>query len=201
VTTTPADFARESGAYPVEVHVDPPAEQNRLSVLLRLIYAIPHTLITSALGYVVGVTGLVAWVIILVTGKCPPGLLRFHAGYVRWLARSYGYLGLLTDKYPPFAFEDDPAYPVRMIANEDTGDRNRLTVFFRIILAIPHFIILSVLGFVAFVVAVIAWFAALGTGTVPEGMHNFLAGVLRWTTRVNAYLYMLNDEYPPFAMN
>lgn len=202
MTTTPADFAMESGGgYPATLHVEPPASQDRLSVLLRVLYAIPHLIIVSALNQVVNVTGLVAWAIILVTGKCPPGLLKFHAGYVRWAARAYGYLGLLTDKYPPFAFEDDSAYPVRVQASEDTGDRNRLTVFFRIILAIPHFIVLAVLGLVAFVVVIIAWFAALGSGTVPEGMHNFLTGALRWHTRVNAYMYMLTDEYPPFAMN
>ncbi|MCK9517890.1 MAG: DUF4389 domain-containing protein [Dehalococcoidia bacterium] len=200
MTTTSAEFAMAGGAYPVEVQVEPPVEQNRLSVLLRIIFAIPHAIIISALGYVVGVTAFIAWLIILFTGKCPPGLLKFHAGYVRWAARAYGYLGLLTDKYPPFSLDDDPAYPIRVSVAEAAEGRNRLTVFFRVILAIPHLIVLSILGLVVYIVAFIAWIIALITGVVPEGMHNFIGGVLRWSTRVNAYLYLLRDEYPPFSL-
>jgi len=201
MTTASADFAMAGGGYPVELQVDPPAAQNRLTVFFRIILAIPHLLIVSALQYVVGITGLIAWVIIVITGKCPAGLLRFNAGYVRWGARTYGYVGLLTDKYPPFALEGDDQYPIRMNVQEELEGRNRLTVFFRLILVIPHAIVLSVLGLVAYVVAIIAWFAALFTGSVPEGLHNFLAGVVRWWARVNAYIYLVVDEYPPFSLN
>ncbi len=201
MTTTSADFAMAGGGYPVEVQVDPPAEQNRLSVLLRIFYVIPHAIIVQALQYVVGVTGLIAWLIIIITGRCPAGLVRFHAGYVRWTARAYGYLGLLTDKYPPFALEPDDQYPIRVQVQEEVEGRNRLTAFFRLILAIPHLIIIAVLGFVAYVVAFIAWIVALFTGSVPVGLHNFLAGVVRWWARVNAYTYLVVDEYPPFSLD
>lgn len=67
------------------------------------------------------------------------------------------------------------------------------------LLVIPHLIALAVLGIAASVVTFIAFFAILITGKYPEGMWNFSLGVLRWSTRVNAYMYLLRDEYPPFA--
>ncbi|MGE5597397.1 MAG: DUF4389 domain-containing protein [Hyphomicrobiales bacterium] len=187
------------GGYPVQVEIEGPQPQNRLSVLLRIIYAIPHLIILSVLGYVVEVTGFISWLIIVITGKYPAGLFKFHAGYVRWAARGYGYVALLTDKYPPFSL-DEEQYPIRLSAAEELENRNRLTVFFRIILLIPHLIVLAVLGVAATVVVIIAWIAALITGSVPEGMHRFVAGAVRWGARVNGYCYMLTDEYPPFSL-
>ena len=78
--------------------------------------------------------------------------------------------------------------------------RNRVTVGFRLILVIPQLIVLAVLGIAAFVVWVIAFFAVLFTGRWPEGMRTFLVGVMRWYTRVEAYLGLLTDTYPPFSL-
>ena len=79
-----------------------------------------------------------------------------------------------------------PSYPVRLVGGEDLG-RSRLTVFFRIFLLIPHLIVLVLYSIAAYVVVVIAWFAAVITGRVPEGMHNFIAGFIRYSVRVTAY--------------
>jgi Domain of unknown function (DUF4389) len=81
-----------------------------------------------------------------------------------------------------------------------TTAQNRWTVAFRVILAIPQFIVLYFL-FIAFaVVMVIGWFAALFTGRLPEWAHTFLGGVIRWYTRVSAYVFLLTDSYPPFSL-
>jgi Domain of unknown function (DUF4389) len=79
--------------------------------------------------------------------------------------------------------------------------QNRLTVAFRIILAIPQFIVLYILFIGAVVVAVIGWFAALFMGRLPEWAHNFLGGVIRWYIRVTAYMLLLTDQYPPFSLD
>ncbi|MEE8369417.1 MAG: DUF4389 domain-containing protein [Dehalococcoidia bacterium] len=71
----------------------------------------------------------------------------------------------------------------------------------KIITSIPHFIILIFLSLAAFVVVVIAWFAILFTGRYPRGLHGFVAGVLRWSLRVQAYIFSLTDEYPPFSLD
>jgi hypothetical protein len=77
--------------------------------------------------------------------------------------------------------------------------RSRLTTFFRLILAIPHIIFLYFYGLAAGVVVIIAWFALLFTGRYPQGMYDFVAGALRYSTRVYGYLWLLTDEYPPFS--
>jgi hypothetical protein len=51
------------------------------------------------------------------------------------------------------------------------------------------------------VALVIAFFAVLFTGRWPEGLRSFVVGVMRWGTRVNAYLLLLTDKYPPFSLD
>jgi hypothetical protein len=65
-------------------------------------------------------------------------------------------------------------------------------------LAIPHYVVLSVVGTVSFVVAVISWVAIVVTGSMPAGLAGFQAMYLRYSTRTNAYLYFLTTQYPPF---
>jgi hypothetical protein len=114
-----------------------------------------------------------------------------------------GYCLLLTDKYPPFTTADDRNYAIRVNGDDEIDNRNRVTTILpiRYLLAIPHLVIVSVLGYAAGVVAIIAWLAALFTGTVPEGLHNFMAGYLRWNTRTYGYLLNLTDKYPPFSLS
>jgi hypothetical protein len=89
-------------------------------------------------------------------------------------------------------------YPVTFKADY-VEKRSRLTTFFRVLLAIPHIIFLYFYGLAAGVVVIIAWFALLFTGRYPQGMYNFVAGSLRYSTRVYGYLWLLTDEYPPFS--
>jgi hypothetical protein len=89
-------------------------------------------------------------------------------------------------------------HPVRLVVADD-GRRSRLTVFFRMLIAIPHLLWMLLWGIAAEVVVLLAWFAALFLGRVPDGLHNFLATFLRFYTRLSAYLFLLSDPYPPFA--
>jgi hypothetical protein len=89
-------------------------------------------------------------------------------------------------------------YPVRLVGGDDL-ERSRLTVFFRLILVIPHAILLALWGIVAYVVVFISWVIAIFTGRVPDGLHDFNAGFVRYYARVGAYLCILADPYPPFG--
>ena len=93
----------------------------------------------------------------------------------------------------------DSGYPVGLEA-DSAAPQNRLTVFFRIILAIPHFIIIGLLGIVAVLIYIISWFAILITGSYPAGMLRFMHNFLHWNYRVNGYLFLVTDKYPPFAL-
>src|SRR4249919_739725 len=109
-----------------------------------------------------------------------------------------------TDAPPP---QDAPTeqeaaatheHPIRLVVTDDLR-RNRLTVFFRAILVIPALIWLSLWGVVTFLAWIVAWFAALFTGRVPDGLHNFMATYLRYQTHVYAYLFLVADPYPGFT--
>ncbi len=70
----------------------------------------------------------------------------------------------------------------------------------RIIAIIPHAIVLYFVQIVALLVAWINMFVILFTGKSSPGMHKFVIGMLRWSTRVSAYVYGLTDKYPPFTL-
>src|SRR4051794_5164486 len=63
------------------------------------------------------------------------------------------------------------AHPIDMTVGGDLK-RSRLTVFLRLIIAIPHLIWIMLWGIVAELAVIVAWFAALFTGRVPEGLHD-----------------------------
>jgi hypothetical protein len=90
-------------------------------------------------------------------------------------------------------------YPVK-VNFEYPQKLSRLLIFVKGLLAIPHFIVLFVLGICAYFVTVIAWFAILFTGRYPRGLFDFTSGLIRWQTRVSSYLYLLTDAYPPFSL-
>ena len=192
-------------AYPATLEIDRADRIANWRPIVQWFLAIPHFIILYVLGVVAEVVSIIGWFAILFTGKLPEGLANLVCLYVRYNNRTMAYAGFLREEYPPFAFETVPADPgtypaVRTGFVPELEDRNRLTVAFRLILVIPQLIVLSVLGLVAFLAFVIAFFAVLFTGRWPEGLRTFVVGVLRWSTRVSAYLYLLTDEYPPFSL-
>jgi hypothetical protein len=103
----------------------------------------------------------------------------------------------MSELAAPAASQAAP-HPVDLVVTDDLR-RSRLTVFFRLLLAIPQFIWLSLWGIAAYVVYFIAWWIALFTGRVPDGMHNFLAAYLVYYSRVNTYVLLLANPWPPFT--
>jgi hypothetical protein len=89
-------------------------------------------------------------------------------------------------------------YPIAFALDHEAEDRNRLTAFFRGIVAIPWQIVAYLWGIAAGVVTFIAWFALVFTGRYPEGIYDFNAKYLRMITRTNAFYYLATDEFPPF---
>ena len=91
-------------------------------------------------------------------------------------------------------------YPITLEV-EFPDKLSRLTTFFRCLLVIPQAIVLYFLSIAAGVIIFISWWAILFTGRYPKGLFDFVAGYLRWSTRVNGYSYFLTDKYPPFSMD
>jgi len=89
-------------------------------------------------------------------------------------------------------------HPIRLVVNDDL-QRTRLTVFFRLILAIPLMLWAVLWAVVAVLAYIVNWFATLFMGQSPDGLHNFLATFLRYTTHARAYLLLVADPYPGFT--
>ena len=190
-----------AASYPVQLEVDAAAPQNRLTIFFRLILVIPHIIVLYFLGLVQLVILVLAWFAIVFAGRFPADMLRFMIGVTHWNARANAYANLLTGRYPPFSLDPESDYPVRLIVPEQVEGRNRLTTFFRIILVIPHGIVLFFLSIIVGPVSIAAWLVALVIGRVPKGLHGFLAGFNRWSARIDAYSSLLIDDYPPFSFS
>jgi len=209
-------------SYPVSVSVEPAiTNRNRLTTFFRLILAIPHIILVGGvglgvvssqndssttsgigegglLGAVAGFLAIISWFTIVVAGKHIVGIRQFCSFYLRWKTRVGAYFMLLEDAYPPFG---DAPYPTSVEIVDPVEPRDRLTVAFRLILAIPHFIVLFFI-FVAWgFTTILAWFVILFSGSYPAGMYDFAVGSLRWLVRVEAYLLLLVDDYPPFSLS
>jgi hypothetical protein len=208
-------------AYPVSVTVEPLlVNRNRLTTAFRVILAIPHLVLVGGLGLggalrrggdtaftLGGETGLlgaaafclavVSWFTIVVTGNHFAGIRDFTKFYLRWRVRALAYLMLLEDEYPPFG---DGPYPAAIAIDDPQGPRDRLTVGVRLILVIPHAIALVVLVVAWWLTAVLSWVLILTTGEYPRGLYQFGVGVLRWFLRVESYMLLLVDTYPPFSL-
>ncbi|MCB0880682.1 MAG: DUF4389 domain-containing protein [Thermoleophilia bacterium] len=87
----------------------------------------------------------------------------------------------------------------RFLCIPEPPTRSRLTAFFRPVLAIPHFIVLCLLGIVAIVCVVIAWFAIVFTGRFPEGLYNLVTKYQRYSVATMAYACLLTERFPAFV--
>jgi hypothetical protein len=198
--------AAPSPAYPAVFTVDHPDRITNWKPLVQWILAIPHYVVLYALGVVSEVVAIISWFAILFTGKLPEGLAGIQHLYIRYSNRTYAYAAFFREEYPPFTFDTTAPDPgdhpgVRTEFTPQYEDRNRLTVAFRFILVIPHAIVLAVLALVAYICVIIGVFVVLFTGQWSAGLRDFVVGVFRWGTRVNAYILLLTDEYPPFSLD
>ena len=87
---------------------------------------------------------------------------------------------------------------VRLTIDDDLH-RSRLTVFFRLLLAIPHLVWIFLWSIAAILAAIAGWFAALATARLPEALHRFLAAYVRYSTHLGAYLSIAANPYPGFT--
>ena len=89
-------------------------------------------------------------------------------------------------------------HPIQLV-NEDDLQRSRLTVFFRLLLAIPHAIWLAIWGIAVYIAAVIGWLIGIFTGRLPDAFHDFIASYARYFTHGYAYWHLLAEPFPSFS--
>ena len=180
-----------SGRSETRLHVDPPQDQGRLSVFFRVILILPQLFVSVFLSYAMLMLTIPGWFITLFTRRNP--FHRLTAAMLAWYYRVNAYGMLLTDSYPPFRI-DAPLYPVDVAFEE--APLGRLSVFFRLILAIPAYLALAVLGSGMSLFAFAAWVITLFRGKMPVALHGALSAQLRFALRVASYANLLQGAYP-----
>ena len=206
--------------HPVRVTVTDDLLRNRWTVFFRLILAIPHFIWLALWTAVAFFAWVVNWLATLVTARSPEPLYDFLAAYVRYVTHLYAYVLLAANPYPGFTGE--PGYPVDVELGPSLP-QNRWKTGFRVVLAIPALALAGALvnggpgdysfrgssgggtggdyrysgaGGVAVTVAVLAWFAILARGRMPQGFRDLIAFCLRYGAQTFAYLLVLTDRYP-----
>lgn len=187
-----------AASYPVTYSVEYPEELSRWLIFVKWLLAIPHLLILYALGVATGVVTFIAFFVILFTKRYPREFFDFVVNVNRWTENVYAYVFLLRDEYPPFSWQRgryavtyEVAYPEEL---------SRWLIFVKWLLAVPHYIVLFFLFIGQGLALLVAFFAILFTKRIPEELFRFVVGVDRYRVRVNAYVNLLRDEYPPFSV-
>jgi hypothetical protein len=214
----------EFGPYPVLVEGELDPTLSRWQWLFKWLLAIPHFVALVFLWAAFVLLTVVAWFVIIFTGRYPRSIFDFNVGVMRWSWRvsyySYGALG--TDQYPPFTLADAD-YPARLDVVYPERLSRGLALVKTWLLAIPHYLIVGLftsglvwwtteigesgnraaetgaglIGILVFIAGIILLFS----GRYPQGLFDLVIGLNRWVFRVVAYAALMRDEYPPFRLD
>jgi hypothetical protein len=211
-------FTGRPGIYPIDLEIDPPARQNRWIVGFRLFLAIPAIFLADAMlgfgtsaaggggtqaGGVVATVATLGWFACLARGRMPHGMRDLAAYAIGYSAQVAGFLLLLTDRYPnsdPAFYESANVYrsdPIRLTSDDDLR-RSRLTTFFRLLLAFPHLVWLTLWSVAAFFAVFANWFVTLFRGRPSTNLHRFVGAFIRYQTHVSAYVLLVANPFPGF---
>lgn len=171
--------------------------------LIKLLLIIPHMIVTAALQYLVQILAYFGFWIVAFTGQMPQGVHLFLEITFGWTTRMWAWIAGIVDVYPPF--ETDPDYPAAFpVAKPEVPSRGwavaGLLLIPKLVMAVPHLIVMAFLSIGAMIAMWIGYFIAAFTGSLPNVLQDFLAGVLQWNLRVTAWFAGLTDEYPPFNL-
>ncbi len=192
----------------------PDRNLNRLTSFFRIFVVIPIFIILGLIAgggysgdsgegwrYQFAAGGLVfvpTVLMLLFRQKYPRWWFDWNLNLTKFGTRVLAYLALLRDEYP--STDDEQAVHIKM-PYPDALKLSRGLPLVKWLLAVPHWIVLSLLSIAALVCVIIAWFAILFTSRYPRGLFDFIVGVERWSLRVEAYALMLiTDQYPPFSL-
>ena len=200
-------MATQSQPYSARLDIDYPEKLDRLSSFFRLIWSIPIVIVLSLLsatssstatvvtetgrrvsevsrtgGGILGALFVATLLMILFRQRYPRWWFDFARELVRFETRVGAYLALLSDRYPSTV--DEQSVHLEIDYPDTEQDLSRGLPLVKWLLAIPHYIVLVVLGIIAVFAIVIAWFAILFTGRYPRALFDYVVGVGRWATRV-----------------
>jgi hypothetical protein len=185
--------------YPVNLKIDYSETSIKLTALIRLVLVIPIIIVIALISSYAETLSLAVALMIIFKEKYPKWWFDWNLALTKFWLRIAAYGLLMRDEYP--STDDDQSIQVDIPYPDVKKDLNRWMPLFKWILVIPHLIVLLLIFIAVVVCSVFAWFAILFTGQYPKRIFDFVEGFLRWSLRVNAYVFLLTtDEYPPFRL-
>ena len=189
-----SELLADDGGHPIRLVNHDDLRRSRLTVFFRMLLALPHYLWLMLYGFAAMFVVFAAWIVGTVRGSIPAGMHSFLVKYVRYRVYVSAYANLAADPFPPF--NGAPGAYVVDIEIDPAGHQRRLTIFFRMALAIPAQIISAVLNSLLSVITFFSWFYALVLGRQSPGMEKVLLYGIRYQAQTYGYAYFLTGRYP-----
>jgi uncharacterized Tic20 family protein len=117
-------------------------------------------------------------------------------GWLRSIVTYYAYVFFLIARLPSEGVEEQVKFEVQRGGSPSVG-----SALLRWIYSIPSWIVLSVLGWVAGILWLVAAVQVLIQENYSEGIYNYFRGYMRWQARLLGYHVSLVEQYPPFALD
>ena len=180
---------------------------SRGELLLRTLFGwlyiiLPHAFVLIFIGIWSQILTFISFWAILFTGRYPQSFYEFQVGVHQWSLRLNARIYNLSDGYPAFGVNATDEFTQFEIAYPESLGRGTalLKVFFgAFYVGLPHGFCLLFRMFATQILVFVAWWIVLFTGEYPDSMFRFNVGTLRWMQRVNLYLGLMTDDYPPFS--
>jgi ABC-type uncharacterized transport system YnjBCD permease subunit len=192
-------------SYPTQLEFEAGYRLARWRPLVQWLLAIPHLAIAWALTQLRNVLTVISLFTVLFTKRIPRTIFDAIAMTYRYEWRAVSYALFLHEDYPPFDFtvgaEDDRAEPHTTLTIGYPTELNRWKPLYKWLLAIPHYVVLAVLFVAACFSFLGGLVAVVVTGEYPHGIRDFLVDVYRYGLRVQTYVGLLTDSYPPFRLH
>jgi len=190
--------------YPAQLEFHADRHITRWRPLIQWLLAVPQLLVVQALSTLRGVLTLISLFTVVFTKQIPRPLFDAIAMTYRYEWRALSYALFLHEDYPPFDFQpaamDDGAEPHTTLSLTYPEQLNRWAPLYKWFLAIPHYVVVLALAVAAVCAMVVGFFAVVFTGEFPLGPRDFIVHAYRYGLRVQAYVGLLTDQYPPFSL-
>jgi Domain of unknown function (DUF4389) len=192
-----ADEQGPSQPYPVVYRADYQAAQHRVATIFRLVLAVPHIIMWALILVPSLALAVLGWSAALVIGRLPGPIRRFQVATLTYVTRVTGYLVLLTDRWPPFPWQEPRRpYPVR-ITVAPAAPLPRLRTLVVLPLALPAILTAILFGVVACMLAIGAWLAIIFTGRLPRTIYDMQQLAIGFQSRTLGHFpLLLTHVYP-----
>ena len=177
----------------LRVRFDTDLRRRRVFVLVRLLAAIPALGVLAVWSLLALPVVVVGWFAAILVARLPARAHRFLRAYLRYAAATSAWLNLVTRRYPRLRGS------ASLSVDAERERQPRLTVVFRVLLAVPALVLGSSFGIVLALSAVAAWFVSLARGRTTEGLRELGAFCVRYHAETLAFLLLLTPRAPRLA--